>query len=527
MSQITFTNIPKGSKLILMGDFFRTPGEDWRVTCYFLANRNKPFRKAMPVDLLPALSVGSIYPRATDVNAAHGYRGRFVIPNGYQWDQLQYHDLPKSLQRLNEYEGQLKNQNIYRISVADKVFWLPTLELARRLHFHSAELVRTAFLQANTLSLARATLESWVGRVDFTSNIPLSYMNSQEYRKYFAWLLFDQEAQNSFCSIFKHLNRESRFDNQVERWSFNFSPPAMAGCEISWVGYTGTDSEQNHYYIREILAIAALPSPPVNRVWFSHPDDVLVLNEEGVGNNKEKSGKKVVQPKQIDPVQASIASQKRYLLEINRAGLHFDTDIELKRSSRRVQIYPKDEETALDSMDVEETVGITEGKIAGTLPRADIDLLKERELIEAPEKMKFFSRMLEGLKEFNEWDYQVKLGTVPQCNCRTAHLIDGRKRQYSHVMLQRDSDTMVHILEIELKQDESLSTLLFRSNAVEDSLELILDGLMRNSIKWDRGIIAEQTTARHYLDHPDRKIKSEDDALTSWVARASQKIVTL
>jgi hypothetical protein len=93
--------------------------------------------------------------------------------------------------------------------------------------------------------------------------------------------------------------------------------------------------------------------------------------------------------------------------------------------------------------------------------------------------------------------------------------------------LRMNRKRLLHILEIELEQDESLSTLLFRSNAVEDTLELILDGLMRNSIKWDRGIIGEQTTARHYLDHPDRKIKSKEDALTSWVARVGQKIVTL
>jgi hypothetical protein len=46
-------------------------------------------------------------------------------------------------------------------------------------------------------------------------------------------------------------------------------------------------------------------------------------------------------------------------------------------------------------------------------------------------------------------------------------------------------------------------------------------------LKWKRKDISEQTISRHYLDHPDRKIKSEEDALESWVARAGQKIVTL
>lgn len=527
MSQIAFSNIPKGSRLIVIGDLFRKPGEDWQVACYFLNPGNKPFRKAMPVDLLPALTVGSSYPRSIYGNEASGYKGRFVIPNNYQWNRLCYGDIPKSLQRLNEYADQLKDQSIFRISVDEKVFWLPVLELARRLHFQSSELVRTAFLEGNTLSLARANIEHGEGQVDFTSNIPLAYLNSLEYRKYFTWLLFDKEAEGSFCSIFKHLNREAWHDNQVERWTFNFTPPVMAGCEISWAGFTGTDSEQHHYYVREILAIAALPSPPVDTVWFSHPDDILILNKEGTEEDKGKTGNKSVHPRQIDPEQAPKASKKRYLVKINPIGLHFDTDIDLKRRARRVQVLPKDEETEFDEMDVEETVGIMEGEDTGTLPRADIDSLQKQELIEAPEKMAFFSQMLERLAKANGWKYQVQLDTVPQCNCRTAHLIDGRKRQYIYVMLERDFDTTVHILEIELKQDEKLSTLLFRSNAEGAAIDSILKGLMQNSLKWKRKDIAEKTISRHYLDHPDKKIKNEEDALESWRARAGQKIVTL
>jgi hypothetical protein len=43
-------------------------------------------------------------------------------------------------------------------------------------------------------------------------------------------------------------------------------------------------------------------------------------------------------------------------------------------------------------------------------------------------------------------------------------------------------------------------------------------------MSWKRNFIAQNTSVREYLGHPDNKIKSESDALESWVARAAEKI---
>lgn len=50
---------------------------------------------------------------------------------------------------------------------------------------------------------------------------------------------------------------------------------------------------------------------------------------------------------------------------------------------------------------------------------------------------------------------------------------------------------------------------------------------LKNKLKamqWKRKLIAGRTINRLYLEHPDNKIKNEEDALASWVARAAGKI---
>ena len=71
---------------------------------------------------------------------------------------------------------------------------------------------------------------------------------------------------------------------------------------------------------------------------------------------------------------------------------------------------------------------------------------------------------------------------------------------------------------------------LIRQKAVEK----ILDALMTSdtshkfkAMQWKRKRNAQHTIARHYLEHPDKKIKSEAEALESWIARAADKILSL
>ncbi|WP_163836300.1 Tn7-like element transposition protein TnsE [Spartinivicinus ruber] len=525
-SNTYFKGIPEGSKLLLLGDLYRKPSEGWKIVAYFLTPENQPLRKAFPIDAIPALTVGSIFPITSDNQAITGYRGRFILPPTHLWQQKTYKDMPGSLQRMSEYYDQLKDQVVFCIESEHKIYWLPSLELARRLHLCSAELVRVAMLEGTTRSIANVSKTNWEGTINLMPDIPIAYLNNQEYRKYFTWLLFNNDAENSFCSIYRHQNKEARIESGVERWSFNFTPPSLEGCEISWSGFT--DGEQNHHYIRRIQSIAGLPSPPLEKVWFSHPDDQIVItdSENKTDRTRTTEQTKASEKNEIDPDATPRPTNKHRLLTVSPAGLHFDLEIDMKRSPRHVQFLPAGEQSDVEEKELEDSVGITQSDATGTVPRADIDTRIESDLVEAQDKFTLFHKLLEQLEQKHSWKSTVQTGNVPRCNCKTAHLIDGRERQYSFVTLQRDENTIVYLLEIELKPEQSLSTLIYRADPAEECnlKDQILKDLMSNSVKWERRNITEQTVSRYYLDHPDKKIKNEDEALESWVARAAYKI---
>ena len=470
---------------------------------------------------------------------AKGYTGVFKVPSIADWKQCRYRDLPRSLRRLRKFSNQIADQVVYRMEAVDRIFWLPAIELARMLFFHSSEVVRAAVYQGNTWQLAKADQKDWIGTVTFSSHVPVSYLNSLQFRKFFAWLLFDEDAEKSFCSIFRLLNEGSYLQDNVEHWTFDFQPPDLGASEISWAGYTGRDSEQHHCYIREIRAIAGVPTPELEAVVFSHPDDVLFLEKEPGDSEsgcdaKTRKLKSRVVPKEIDPHHPPKAGKKRYLIRISRAGFHFDAEIDLRRSPRHIRALPKGEMPDLDEIQEEETLGITEGSDHGSIPRADIDNLEKPELIDAPEKIAFFQTMLEQLEAKHGWDIETHTGDVPRKRCRSAHLVGGRPRKYTHAVVHRDDTTEVHVLEIELTADESLSTLFFRATHTQKAVEKILDALMTSdtshkfkAMQWKRKSNAQHTIARHYLEHPDKKIKSEAEALESWIARAADKILSL
>ena len=541
MTGISLSRIPKGSKLILIGDWYKRSGNGWHIACYFFGEDGHHFRRGFPVDLLPALIPGTIYPGTSTENKAERNSGVFKVSSIAEWETFRYNELPCSLRRLRKYSTEIADQVVYRMEAKDRIYWLPAIELARMLFFHSSEVVRAAVYHGNTWQLAKADQKDWTGTVAFSSNVPVSYLRNLQFRKFFAWLLFDEGAEESFCSIFMRLNESSYLHNSVNRWTFDFQPPDLAATEISWAGYIGshTAGERHHCYIREIRAISGVPAPELDAVVFSHPDDVFYIenepdDSESGSHAKTRKQKSRIVPKEIDPHNAPKAGKKRHLIQTHGTGFHFDAEIDLRRRPLKVKGLPKAAMPDLQGIQEENTLGITEGSDHGSKPRADIDNLEKPELIDAPEKLAFFQTMLEQLKAEHGWDINTDTGDVPKNHCRSAHLVGGRPRKYSHAVVTWDDTNEVHILEIELAAKETLSTLLFRASHPQQAVEKILDALMTNdtsqkykAMQWKRKNNAEYTIARHYLEHPDNKIKSEEEALESWVARAADKILSL
>lgn len=540
LDEISLRGIPKGSKLILLGDWYRKAGNDWKVVCYFWHDEEGTIRRSLPIDMLPTLTVGSKFPRETLENVAQGWTGTFQVPNITQWKKCRYGDIPRSLHRADQYSEQVDDSIVYRLDSAGRTYWLPAMELARMLFFHSAEVTRASVYQGNTWQLGKSSSLDWIGEVELSSNIPVRYLNSLQFRKFFTWLFFVPEAEKSFCSIFAQMNRMTRNIDNGERWTFDFSPPDLGNCEISYAGFTGGEFN-DQVYIREIRSISGLQSPELETVFFSHPDDILYFEsdseEPATEGNLIKPNKPPVIIKELDPEGNPKASKKRYLLKLGRAGLNFDVEPDYRRSPRHVRALPPHTEPELDDnqeQPEDEVASLQEGKDTGKGVRADVDNLDPPKLIGAPEKIVFFQSMLDQLASTYSWKIDYQMGDVPKQNCRSTHVIGGRPRQFCHATIQRDDTTTVQILEIELTKDESLSTMFFRTKGDDSVCQKILNKLMSrdkdkglNAMSWKRQFNSENTITCAYLGHPDNKVKSEDEALESWVARSAEKILVL
>ncbi|MCO1336618.1 Tn7-like element transposition protein TnsE [Microbulbifer sp. OS29] len=548
IDEIGIRGVPKGSKLMVLGDWYRKAGQEWRVVSYFQNQEKGYFRKSLPIDCLPALTPGKIFPMTSVENKAQGWTETIKLPEQNSWQRVCFRNLPNSLRRAQGFSSQFDDCFIYKINTSEKVYWLPVSELARMLFFHSAEVARAAVNQGNTWQLGKAWKEDWTGEVKLSSNIPVRYLNSLQFRKFFIWLFFFPEVEKSFGSIFQNINRYTKLSNNSERWTFDFNPPDLSHCEFSFAGFTGREFENNHVYIREIRYVSGLKPPDIDTINFPHPDDKLLLEDKLKERNESKSALKIkplVNISELDPDNRPKASIKRYMIKLSRSGLNFEVEIDTRRSPRHVNVLPHNIDSDLldeiEEQTSEELGSLLEGSDQGKGVRVDVDNLDPPDLIDAPEKIVFFQEMLDKLKDKHGWKIESKIGDVPQMRCRTQHLVDNRPRRYCHAVIEKDQKTFIQILEIELtnktkkdgtEESESLSTLFFRAGDTKSTYLDILDELMTSykdeglaAMSWKRNYISEYTSIQEYLAHPDNKIISENDALNSWVERAAQKII--
>jgi len=489
---------------------------------------------------------GTVFPRTSTENKAQGWTETVMLPQQDSWKKVDFRQLPRTLKRVDDFSEQFDNCFLYRIETDEKVYWLPIAEVARMLFFHSSEVVRAAVYQGNTWQLGKSWSEDWVGNVELSMNIPVRYMNSLQYRKFFTWLFFDSDTQDSFGSIFQSINQNSIIENGADRWTFDFTPPNLSHCEISLAGYTGREPEENQVFIREIRSASGLKAPDLDIVYFSHPDDHLSLSKDPKENDEKPKplSKPPVDIRELDPDTNPKSSKKRHSVKLGRSGLNFDVELDTRRSPRNVKALPLQSEPDLEEIEEQtpkELASLQQGSDKGKALKADVDNLDPPDLVDAPEKIVFFQSMLRKLEEEHGWQIESKIGDVPKKRCRSQHLVGDRQRRYCHAVIKRDKSTTIQILEIELtsklKKDgtleaESLSTLFFRAGDTAVTFQRILDELMTaykdgrlNAMSWKRQFISQNTSVREYLGHPDNKIKNELDALESWGARAADKVI--
>lgn len=532
-ASVYFKNIPAGAKLILLGNFYRRHNSDWRVVAYFFTAEGEQIRRNFPIEALPALVVGATYPLTESENGQRGYRGSVTPPKTASWSKHRYQEIPAFLKRMGDFEDQVRDLVIYKFTIGDKKYWVPAIELARVLFFCSGELVRTAFLQGNTRSLARTRTDDSIGYIDLTSDVPVSYLERPEYRNFFVWLLFDQDANRSYCSIFREKNRSTLTREGYELWQFDLALPELYLSEIHWSGFT--DKTQDNIYIREIISISGLTAPLFDEVRFYHPDDMIALqNMDTPPRSTERRSEETERPNRIDTEAVPKNTKRHRIIGSGRSGLHFDVSINTKRQRGQYFQVPsssEDSDEPTESEALTEDVSVREGDASGSVARADFDSKKEQSFLDGREKFKMFFDMLDSLSERNGWAIEKKIGEVPRGNCRKLHLVKGKPRKYVRATFLTRVCGNVHFLEIELDEHESLSTPIVvleeEPSDVDFLFNDVLENLMKNSLNWNKQKLKSRVKKMCFLDHPKRESTAQSSSVQSWVVRAEKRVSEL
>lgn len=542
VNEIGIRAIPEESKIMMIGDWYKKPGKGWRVVCYLYHDEFKLFKSSFPVDLLPLLIMGSVFPVKPAESQIKGLTGTIKLPEKQVWERKTFKDLPEPLISAKRYLKEFENNAIYKIPIGKKIYWLPKIELARILFFHSSEVVRSAIYEGNALQLGKSYSDNRVGHIELSENIPYKYISSLQYRYFFTWLFFDSKINESFCSIFQTMNSSVIHSAIAERWSFDFLPPDLSHCEISLAGYKSKQAE-NHFLIREIRSISGLKSPDLDIVYFSHPNDDIFLEQQD--NNQTKTNNDPIQPvniRQLDLDNEPRFRGRHHFINQSRSGINFDGEINTKRKSRKINVRSQTTNSELEEIkETEETASLLRANDIGHGQRAEVDNLNPADPLNSPEKIVFFQTMLQQLEKDYGWKIETMLGNVPRKKCRSQHLVDGRPRRYCHAIIYRDESTIIQMLEIELTyrinkqykpELETLSTLIFRASNTVATFQGILDELMSSdkdkgigAMNWKRDYISKNTSVREYLGHPESKIMDDEVAMKSWVDRAAQKVI--
>jgi hypothetical protein len=144
------------------------------------------------------------------------------------------------------------------------------------------------------------------------------------------------------------------------------------------------------------------------------------------------------------------------LLKGHCSYFDFSIELDIRRASRHTRVMQ-----GADANKQENAVSVGLKSNHGKSTKADFDNLIESTFLEASQKFSLFQSIIEELKNNESWQVTIETKPVPRANCRKKHRINGGRRHYCSAIIELSPHHYVGLLEIELAQDEALSTLIY------------------------------------------------------------------
>lgn len=266
-----------------------------------------------------------LIPRRRVLNAT---KGGGLTPAGYEkdlkinttstWSPCRIADCPiVNIRR----QGDLQ-QWCFSFKAGDTQFFLPQIELARALFFHSAYLTRLAMNPNGLDEEFDVQVDEDANRAEIhilpSSSLPMVVRGNPSQRRMLAWLLLDKKVRNSFQSIAQYQLTEGEVRNGRRYWPFRFDPPPLENVKMKVRGQYARESEL--FFVYEIHSLKNLSSQIPKEVEFFDPN--FAEQKAGKkGSSTERGG--TDGPPEIDDDELPTTDADEYVLEVPEVELEF------------------------------------------------------------------------------------------------------------------------------------------------------------------------------------------------------------
>jgi hypothetical protein len=503
----------------------RVGGSDWRINISLDPGQHK---KNFAISQLTVLARRRVL-NATEHFKPAGYPATVHVDDATTWSHLRISECP--IKNVSEQEDQ--DQWCFSFESEGIEFFLPQIELARVLFFHSAYMTRLAMLP-NGLSEEfdiQPGDEPDITEIHIlpTSTLPLKARGDHEQRRVLAWILLDEETRSSFRSIAQHQLKEGEESNGHRRWKFRFDPPALANVELTMRGQF--QKELRTFFVYEIDSVENLTVQSSTTVEFFDPRFAEQQASKGAGS--QGASAPVTEPLIDDDELPSLDSEE-YILDVPPVKLSFSQPVMTTRKAyngRRRSGAEKSEETESEAGDDQTDVSTDEPATRGQLPAAGFDAIDDQsdDLHLYARKFEAFSAMVELLRTKGCRQECGGIRKLPALAGYSKHLLeDGNPRCIAFHLLTKHGQSYA-LLEVDTSDNKNrLSTLLLKqpSPRFDWQAEIITleQYLLKKSLNWPTSHLKLVFPDRHKrIPHPrtssENKGLLEPDSLQHWVDR--------
>ncbi len=523
----SFRKIPENAKLVSFGNCFRYSESNWNIACEFELPDSTTSKITLAIEALPALAIGRVYPKDRIVRPKSNFLA-IDLPPTSSWSIQTMADYEKFTTR-KKLSSEYANQLLFRFSFKQRYVWIPCIELARVLFFKTALNTRSAFYEANLNRLIDVELDGSHAHIRLSETYPHSLLDIKAHQSYIAWLNLNPEVTNSYLSIFKNILETSIEKSNAKVWLFRFEPFDMGDVFIR--AYT-----QNHgrnVLVEEISSVANLPmTDQFHTISFHHPLDIKFEKDKVPKEDKKPGGKRPSED--FDPeitVDESPSNLSRArILDVPKGALYFNEILNTQRvfEVQVVEVAAKDE-SKKDEDDQESkttTLSILGGKGKGNHKSADFKSLDDSSLSDVG----FFNYIRNALKQLKVIEHLgvseifEKAEVIQSSQAKKFLYIKAdTKRAFLYAQLEVAGGDCIHVIEIDLSDDHSLTTLAFRlrdDTRVENTIKTILEDLVKKSGHWDRERLQQMTLMHACIRHPNElKPDMSETVYKNWALR--------